>query len=324
MRNRFPTAAERDVLGAFRHTSSEVVLHTDAALLPRAPAARASSNYLLRDCAATAVSVHVSYHLNRLQGLDEATDYLVTLNALDRVGPQRVLRRMTYRHPVYDERSVAAQRRLAELSTPVIAYAGAYHGWGSTKTAAGPASRRRGSSGGLVTAAPYPCQITHVRTRPIRRAFRYRSYRSYRWLVDLDDLPRVPPALRPLAGFRSRDHRARGHPAPQRHLAHPSGGPAERLAGHDFLLWAAMASRRTDRRRVLVPGDTLLLNTDGLVDRPGHDMDAAIRQAGEILSAAPPWQPLPDLLSQIIDSVAVTRHDDIVVMTLRVEQPSES
>jgi len=33
---------------------------------------------------------------------------------------------------------------------------------------------------------------------------------------------------------------------------------------------------------------------------------------------------LPDLLSQIIDSVAVTRHDDIVVMALRVEQPSES
>jgi len=71
--------------------------------------ARASWNYLLRDCAATAVSVHVSYHLNRLQGLAEATDYLVTLNALDRVGPQRVLRRMTYGHPVYDERSVAAQ-----------------------------------------------------------------------------------------------------------------------------------------------------------------------------------------------------------------------
>ena len=44
--------------------------------------------------------------------------------------PQRVLRRMTYGHPVYDERSVAAQRRLAELNTPVIAYAGAYHGWG--------------------------------------------------------------------------------------------------------------------------------------------------------------------------------------------------
>jgi uncharacterized protein len=54
-----------------------------------------------------------------------------------------------------------------------------------------------------VTAALYPCKITHVRAHPIRRAFRYRSYL---WLVDLDDLPRMPLALRPFARFRSRDH----------------------------------------------------------------------------------------------------------------------
>jgi predicted NAD/FAD-binding protein len=125
-----PTAAERQVLGAFRYTSSQVLLHTDASLLPRARAARASWNYLLHDCSATAAGVHVSYHLNRLQGLDEPTDYLVTLNTLDRVRPQRVLARMTYSHPVYDQRSVAAQGRLAELNTPTLAYAGAYHGWG--------------------------------------------------------------------------------------------------------------------------------------------------------------------------------------------------
>jgi DUF1365 family protein len=54
-----------------------------------------------------------------------------------------------------------------------------------------------------VTAALYPCEITHARSHPIRRTFRYRSYL---WLVDLDDLPRVPLLLRPLARFRSRDH----------------------------------------------------------------------------------------------------------------------
>jgi DUF1365 family protein len=60
-----------------------------------------------------------------------------------------------------------------------------------------------------VTAALYPCQITHARAHPIRRVFRYRSYL---WLVDLDDLPRVPLALRPLARFRARDHL--GGPSP--------------------------------------------------------------------------------------------------------------
>jgi predicted NAD/FAD-binding protein len=125
-----PTAAERAVLGAFRYTSSQVVLHTDATVLPRAKAARASWNYLLRGCSATAADVHVSYHLNRLHGLAEPADYLVTLNALGRVRSDRVLARMTYEHPLYDGRSVAAQRRLPGLNTPVIAFAGAYHGWG--------------------------------------------------------------------------------------------------------------------------------------------------------------------------------------------------
>lgn len=55
----------------------------------------------------------------------------------------------------------------------------------------------------MVTAAIYPCQITHVRTRQVRRDFRYRSYL---WLVDLDDLPRAAWPLRPFATFRASDH----------------------------------------------------------------------------------------------------------------------
>jgi predicted NAD/FAD-binding protein len=126
-----PTAAEREVLGAFRYTLSTAVLHTDATLLPRAPAARASWNYRMGGCADTAEDVHVSYHLNRLQGLDEPQEYLVTLNpGAGQVRPERMLAEMTYGHPVYDTRSVAAQRRLPGLNTPVLAYAGAYHGWG--------------------------------------------------------------------------------------------------------------------------------------------------------------------------------------------------
>jgi DUF1365 family protein len=54
-----------------------------------------------------------------------------------------------------------------------------------------------------VSAALFTCDITHARWRPIRRTFRYGSYL---WLVDLDDLPRVPRLLRPLARFRARDH----------------------------------------------------------------------------------------------------------------------
>ncbi len=125
-----PTPAEREVLGAFGYSTSEVLLHADGSVLPRRPVLRSSWNYLLPDCTGSADRVHVSYYLNRLQGLVEPADYIVTLNSLNRVRPDLVLDRMTYEHPLYTTASVAAQRRLPELSSGVLAFAGAYHGWG--------------------------------------------------------------------------------------------------------------------------------------------------------------------------------------------------
>jgi DUF1365 family protein len=45
--------------------------------------------------------------------------------------------------------------------------------------------------------------VSHARGVPLRHAFRHRSYQ---WLVDVDELPRLPFWLRPLAGFRADDH----------------------------------------------------------------------------------------------------------------------
>ncbi|OIK26396.1 NAD(P)/FAD-dependent oxidoreductase [Streptomyces malaysiense] len=125
-----PTEREREVLGAFRYSRNTTLLHTDTRLLPPARGARASWNYLMPSCAAAADRVRVSYDMNRLQRLDAAETFVVTLGGEDRVDPGRVLARMVYEHPVYTTESVAAQRRLPELDGPVCAFAGAYHGWG--------------------------------------------------------------------------------------------------------------------------------------------------------------------------------------------------
>src|SRR5262245_31664813 len=52
------------------------------------------------------------------------------------------------------------------------------------------------------TPALYECELTHVRSAPLRHAFRYRTYL---WLVDLDELPRLPWYVRPWAGLHARD-----------------------------------------------------------------------------------------------------------------------
>jgi uncharacterized protein len=125
-----PTDDERAVLGSFRYSRNETLLHTDSTLLPAARRARASWNYRMNGCAGSLDDVQVSYWMNRLQDLDEPLDYLVTLNAAERVDPGTVLRRMVYEHPVYTPASVAAQRRLPRLNTGRTAFAGAYQGWG--------------------------------------------------------------------------------------------------------------------------------------------------------------------------------------------------
>jgi predicted NAD/FAD-binding protein len=125
------TRAEQEVLGAFRYSPNPALLHTDVRLLPDHPAVRASWNYELGHCRARpGRAVRISYHLNRLQSLPAGQDYIVTLNGQAAVDPDRVISRMDYAHPAYTPGSVAAQRRLPELNTPVTAFAGAYHGWG--------------------------------------------------------------------------------------------------------------------------------------------------------------------------------------------------
>ncbi len=95
-----PTDDERAVLGAFEYSRNETLLHTDSSLLPAARRARASWNYRMDACSGASDDVQVSYWMNRLQDLDEPVDYLVTLNATDRIDPDTVLRRMVYEHPV--------------------------------------------------------------------------------------------------------------------------------------------------------------------------------------------------------------------------------
>lgn len=52
------------------------------------------------------------------------------------------------------------------------------------------------------TPAIYRTTISHVRTAPLHNAFRYRSYS---WLLDIDNLPSLPRVLARLAGFASAD-----------------------------------------------------------------------------------------------------------------------
>jgi predicted NAD/FAD-binding protein len=123
------SATEREILGAIPYQENEAVLHTDMALLPKRRRAWSSWNYhLLQEPAAKTA---VTYHMNRLQSLQADREFCVTLNRSDAIAPERVIRTISYSHPVFTAAGTTAQQRHHEISgVNRTHYCGAYWGWG--------------------------------------------------------------------------------------------------------------------------------------------------------------------------------------------------
>lgn len=120
---------ERELLGAIPYQPNEAVLHTDVAVLPRRRRAWASWNYHL--LAAPTGKPAVTYHMNRLQSLRSPTEFCVTLNHTAAIDQAKVIRSISYAHPVFTREGQAAQARHAEISgRDRTHYCGAYWRWG--------------------------------------------------------------------------------------------------------------------------------------------------------------------------------------------------
>lgn len=124
-----PSADQRRILGAIRFSRNDTLLHTDASILPRSPAARASWNS--RIGRESRERVVVTYDLSRLQRIPSAEPLLVSLNASERIDPARVLGRQAYDHPILDGPAVDAQREHGRIDgVGGLHYCGAWWRWG--------------------------------------------------------------------------------------------------------------------------------------------------------------------------------------------------
>ena len=124
-----PTSDEAELLGRWRYSVNDTWLHTDPALMPRRRAAWASWNYLMAE--ASRESASLTYHLNRLQRLDEDREYLVSLNPETEPARDTVIRRMSYTHPIFTAESVSTQSELRRINgRNRTHFCGAYFGNG--------------------------------------------------------------------------------------------------------------------------------------------------------------------------------------------------
>lgn len=127
-----PSVLEREVLGKFRYSLNDAVLHEDARLMPKRRAAWSSWNYLqFSDTNAINRPLCVSYWMNRLQGFKIHRDIIVTLNPAIEPDSSKVHGRYHYSHPIFDHATSRAQTQSIEIQgTNRTWFCGSYLGHG--------------------------------------------------------------------------------------------------------------------------------------------------------------------------------------------------
>ena len=120
-----PTEKEKDILSSIPYQKNEVLLHTDSSVLPKRKLAWASWNYQLDSNPVSPVVL--TYNMNILQSLDCDETFCVTLNDHQSVDKSKVLKKITYHHPLFTVKGIEAQKRKLEISgVNNTYYCGAY------------------------------------------------------------------------------------------------------------------------------------------------------------------------------------------------------
>jgi len=126
-----PTEDEQRLLGAWRYSTNQVILHSDPRFMPSNRRAWASWNYTREKGASGRAPVTLTYHMNRLQRLETLRPYFVTLNPGREIDDAQVIARLTYTHPMFSFNSLATQPELTRLNgANRTSYCGSYFGYG--------------------------------------------------------------------------------------------------------------------------------------------------------------------------------------------------
>lgn len=119
-----PTGNEHTLLGAWKYSQNQTVLHRDIGALPPLRRAWASWNYRREENKGQPVTL--TYYMNRLQGLQTTREYCVTLNSPRLFKKGSIIAEMLYHHPQYTRESLKSQLRLSELNSEMTSFCGSY------------------------------------------------------------------------------------------------------------------------------------------------------------------------------------------------------
>ena len=121
-----PTSEEDKILRRFSYVSNRAYLHIDENLMPLRKSAWSSWNSITKDNRTC-----ITYWLNKLQNLKTSKNYFLTLNPVEQINNNKILKKIDFTHPYFNKENVKLQKDLHKLQGKKRTwFCGSYFGYG--------------------------------------------------------------------------------------------------------------------------------------------------------------------------------------------------
>ena len=121
-----PTLEEDKILKRFSYVSNKAYLHIDENLMPLRKSAWSSWNSITKDNRTC-----ITYWLNKLQNLKTSKNYFLTLNPVEQINNNKILKKIDFTHPYFNKENVKLQEDLHKLQGKKRTwFCGSYFGYG--------------------------------------------------------------------------------------------------------------------------------------------------------------------------------------------------
>ena len=124
-----PTNEEKETLSKFGYRENIAYIHTDKKAMPKNKKTWSSWNSSLKKDEASKCSI--TYWLNLLQNLKCDEDIFLTLNPYFEIDQSKILKKVKFTHPYFDQSALEHQRELQNLQNKRnMLFCGSYFGYG--------------------------------------------------------------------------------------------------------------------------------------------------------------------------------------------------
>tara|TARA_Y100000590_G_scaffold300752_1_gene339107 strand:+ start:1465 stop:2703 length:1239 start_codon:yes stop_codon:yes gene_type:complete len=124
-----PSDDEKKILSNFKYKKNLAIIHTDKDQMPRNKNAWSAWNAKLNK--GLRENSSVTYWLNLLQNLKIDKNIFLSLNAFDKIEEKKILKKITFTHPYYDNLALENQALLKKLQNiNNTLFCGSYFGYG--------------------------------------------------------------------------------------------------------------------------------------------------------------------------------------------------